>query len=109
MMLTRMLLSGAVVPFAGTWIEIIRTAGARSFHVSSFPSRERGLKYQGERVMTAQEKSFPSRERGLKYGDPEIRRITIIVVPFAGTWIEIVQLMKRRQKSSRRSLRGNVD
>ena len=33
---------------------------------ASHPSRVRGLKYQGEEVVKAQDKSHPSRVRGLK-------------------------------------------
>ena len=33
--------------------------------------------------------SFPTRERGLKYPSTVVRRISIIVVPHEGTWIEI--------------------
>ena len=55
----------AVVPFAGTWIEIF----GNSLHATtfkSFPSRERGLKFDNSGKIRILITSFPSRERGLK-------------------------------------------
>ena len=58
--------SSIVVPHAGTWIEIcIRYRGRKV--ATSFPTRERGLKF----IMTLQEHHLEH------------------VVPHAGTWIEI--------------------
>ncbi len=56
----------AVVPLAGTWIEI---------------SKQRNNQHTN--------KSFPSRERGLKYIQSFQRFWCFGVVPLAGTWIEI--------------------
>ena len=36
--------------------------------------------------------SFPSRERGLKFYLKLVNLNTVVVVPFAGTWIEILSL-----------------
>ena len=79
----------AVVPHAGTWIEILAKYRKKCYDWS-FPTRERGLKFDvsinGENGI----ESFPTRERGLK--SPITAMITGIhsVVPHAGTWIEIV-------------------
>ena len=59
-------MSSAVVPLAGTWIEIDIPRNLPQYD-KSFPLRERGLKYEGE-------------EGGLR---------AVPVVPLAGTWIEI--------------------
>ena len=60
------MLSFAVVPLAGTWIEINKEGFFEGI-AKSFPSRERGLKslLTGKGGMFCL--SFPSRERGLKY------------------------------------------
>ena len=74
-----------VVPHAGTWIEIhllIVFVGI----ISSFPTRERGLKLLPKGSLFLSHK----------------------VVPHAGTWIEIVQQYTNRNASCR-SPRGNVD
>ena len=55
----------AVVPFAGTWIEINSYQYARVSYWS-FPSRERGLKSFIKKPPFKKKLSFPSRERGLK-------------------------------------------
>ena len=54
-----------VVPHEGTWIEIdgIRSFG---FRYTSFPTRERGLKWLNNGKILDGDKSFPTRERGLK-------------------------------------------
>ena len=56
-----------VVPFAGAWIEMQKGVCWNMVRQSSFPSRERGLKFY--RWWTVK---------------PEFA-----VVPFAGAWIEI--------------------
>ena len=54
-----------VAPLAGAWVEIIYYL-APVFNDLSLPSRERGLKYDVEREEMESEQSLPSRERGLK-------------------------------------------
>ena len=54
----------------------------------SFPSRERGLKPLRRRNKRAITRSFPSRERGLKLTGFLRNLLQLLVVPFAGTWIE---------------------
>ena len=54
-----------VVPFAGAWIEILIMDG-RFCVIVSFPSRERGLKFELPCPVDNAIQSFPSRERGLK-------------------------------------------
>ena len=56
-----------VVPHAGTWIEIPESIMIQLEKQSSFPTRERGLKfcYKNERAVRF-DASFPTRERGLK-------------------------------------------
>ena len=56
----------AVVPHAGTWIEILR-----------------------KRRKSRTNPSFPTRERGLKLQDMDLLELPVDVVPHAGTWIEI--------------------
>ena len=55
-----------VVPHEGTWIEILEEI-ISLVSDSSFPTRERGLKFDQERLKDPQKLSFPTRERGLKY------------------------------------------
>ena len=55
----------------------------------SFPTRERGLKYRGCFQGVHEVRSFPTRERGLKLLRFHILVKKRIVVPHAGTWIEI--------------------
>ena len=78
-----------VVPFAGTWIEILRIDMEPSKVGWSFPSRERGLKFVDKCPPVRRGGSFPSRERGLKSFLLGISQRKYTVVPFAGTWIEI--------------------
>ena len=77
-----------VVPLAGTWIEISGTANYDA-RVLSFPSRERGLKLLKMERSLLKMRSFPSRERGLKSMQALSRILAELVVPLAGTWIEI--------------------
>ncbi len=56
----------AVVPLAGTWIEISAYRGYTRSARSS-PSRGRGLKFCGDYQLIKSILSSPSRGRGLKY------------------------------------------
>ena len=56
--------------------------------VTSFPTRERGLKRLGKIFLPDCGRSFPTRERGLKLYLKYRDRCVTIVVPYAGTWIE---------------------
>ena len=75
-----------VVPHAGTWIEIYYW---RDQHVPIW--------------------SFPTRERGLKYQHNVQPSPWYHVVPHAGTWIEIAINIVGSTRTNRRSPRGNVD
>ena len=118
-----------VVPHAGTWIEI-EIVVVNTQCTTSFPTRERGLKYvliESAPIITM---SFPTRERGLKsypvnenggnfLSFPTRERglkcklclecIGILVVPHAGTWIEISVPLRFLDAKISRSPRGNVD
>ena len=61
-------ISVSVVPHAGTWIEI--------------PTYS---------LLTIFQSSFPTRERGLKFETLVIVKSVYDVVPHAGTWIEIYE------------------
>ena len=63
------LIPDLVVPHAGTWIEITGVVGGDVTAVSSFPTRERGLKYLTHMYIHGMKVSFPTRERGLKCRD----------------------------------------
>ena len=77
-----------VVPHAGTWIEIVEPLLA-VHGATSFPTRERGLKSLADSVYTGEALSFPTRERGLKCPGCRLKSPVCLVVPHAGTWIEI--------------------
>ena len=53
--------------------------------------------------------SFPTRERGLKLMGNCIYNSWRIVVPHAGTWIEMSFPHDSQEMIARRSPRGNVD
>ena len=56
----------------------------------SFPTRERGLKFvRKKRKFITKVVSFPTRERGLKSDWFKQEHKQKLVVPHAGTWIEI--------------------
>ncbi len=55
----------AVVPHAGTWIEMVLIR-IKTTVFMSFPTRERGLKSAQNPCTTLYPLSFPTRERGLK-------------------------------------------
>ena len=57
--------------------------------MKSLPSRERGLKCNGNKRGINKNLSLPSRERGLKYRDDGKRKRKGWVAPLAGAWIEI--------------------
>ena len=96
----------------------------------SFPTRERGLKLPVKQACNPASWSFPTRERGLKSVFPTVTTTAKVVVPHAGTWIEMaiyaemlgfVRSFPTRERglklhicysvsvNSRRSPRGNVD
>ena len=66
-------LHSVVAPLAGAWVEIL-VFFKKSCHKSSLPSRERGLKYQRGKSICKKQRSLPSRERGLKYLIPYINQ-----------------------------------
>ena len=76
----------AVVPHAGTWIEITNAKNGRSFR-SVVP-------HAGTWIEIVH-----------RSGD----RYWVLVVPHAGTWIEITRQMHKCWSCFRRSPRGNVD
>ena len=81
--------SSIVVPHAGTWIEIcIRYRGRKV--ATSFPTRERGLKWQKIRK---RRQTFCRSPRGNVDWNlwSSLNRFFYFVVPHAGTRIEIVQ------------------
>ena len=78
-----------VVPHAGTWIEIMINPQTVDTDTWSFPTRERGLKYNWRFNLADCVASFPTRERGLKLLPCACISESIHVVPHAGTWIEI--------------------
>ena len=53
--------------------------------------------------------SFPTRERGLKHALSCLAYHPIVVVPYAGTWIETNTVERTNSQTTGRSLRGNVD
>ena len=53
--------------------------------------------------------SLPSRERGLKLKNQYPHTYDHFVAPFAGAWIEIIDVYVVCVTSVRRSLRGSVD
>ena len=67
-----------VVPHAGTWIEISSISRSIKITHTSFPTRERGLKYSVYLPLYCAYRSFPTRERGLK-SDGVIRCIDLIL------------------------------
>ena len=98
----------------------------------SLPSRERGLKRTGDNERVFRRWSLPSRERGLKPEDMEQSLKIVLVAPFAGAWIETLNIIppgtlvafvapfagawietdvrwKGKYYRYRRSLRGSVD
>ena len=86
-MASRVLLTTSdVAPHAGAWIEItyaeISTASGLSL-----PMRERGLKYQPDRLCAGHEQ----------------------VAPHAGAWIEMMDLISSFLRRPRRSPCGSVD
>ena len=53
--------------------------------------------------------SLPSRERGLKFGLKDLLDQMKEVAPFAGAWIEMNSIWRKREMHLSRSLRGSVD
>ena len=105
------LVTFAVAPLAGAWVEIIHLSNITRTAVS-LPSRERGLKFRysaepfflsdvaplagawveidGINVKASyMNSSLPSRERGLKSENAAIIRDAFNVAPLAGAWVEI--------------------
>ena len=82
----------AVVPHAGTWIEIALYAPC-SLNPPSFPTRERGLKYRHHEWDTAFYNVVPHAGTWIEIPYLSLFTFTISVVPHAGTWIEIKYLL----------------
>ena len=80
--------SNYVAPLAGAWVEIYDD-GALTVKYGSLPSRERGLKFRRPIAFNVLVPSLPSRERGLKLQLPERLQILQEVAPLAGAWVEI--------------------
>ena len=119
-----------VVPHAGTWIEIIHGEDAR-LPDRSFPTRERGLKYcQSFQSQNLLHRRSPRGNVDWNIDNKDLLK-SAIVVPHAGTWIEIfsrtqvvhnsLESFPTRERGlkflhlyhclyqNRRSPRGNVD
>ena len=79
----------AVVPLAGTWIEITWT-GHPSRASASFPSRERGLKYPLKRDHHPGLPVVPLAGTWIEIDVHNHMHNRFCVVPLAGTWIEIL-------------------
>ena len=78
-----------VVPHEGTWIEIYPPF-SWPLSLPSFPTRERGLKWQCSGECHRDPGSFPTRERGLKFPAAWQCILPDPVVPHEGTWIEML-------------------
>ena len=80
----------AVVPHAGTWIEM-KEAG--STYVTSWvvPHAGTWIEITITKVPQQEMRSFPTRERGLKSLWALFSPFAKKVVPHAGTWIEITK------------------
>ena len=78
-----------VVPHAGTWIEII--VGLLNWDENIVvPHAGTWIEIGMQRRSIESVRSFPTRERGLKYRHYAARSDASTVVPHAGTWIEIM-------------------
>ena len=77
-----------VAPFAGAWIEISVGSGIGS-QVRSLPSRERGLKFIGDRYDESDEAVAPFAGAWIEIKVQKQRKKLTNVAPFAGAWIEI--------------------
>ena len=82
------LLKFAVVPHAGTWIEIPLEQKSM-YTVKSFPTRERGLKLHKRYVKRTHPVVVPHAGTWIEINIENDNRNLTDVVPHAGTWIEI--------------------
>ena len=80
------LVTFAVAPLAGAWVEIITTGATIVVSSGSLPSRERGLKFTTSSDVTA----------------------VSIVAPLAGAWVEMASASERSKSKKGRSPRGSV-
>ena len=101
------LLKFAVVPHAGTWIEINKIV-VRKWNLQSFPTRERGLKCTYRQQLLPMVLSFPTRERGLKYIEVKRREKLNMSFPTRERGLKL-HIRYSIGINSRRSPRGNVD
>ena len=121
----------AVVPHAGTWIEIWIKELAKNTIFLSFPTRERGLKLLGLGCTDQELVVVPHAGTWIEIAAKieRMQRMFVVphagtwieihvyqksysfalVVPHAGTWIEIASPVSMPASSSCRSPRGNVD
>ena len=98
----------AVVPHAGTWIEIVPIT-ISSVLLAVVPHAGTWIEILADAIRPAFKRSFPTRERGLKLLSLDLISFAFSVVPHAGTWIEINSSDTLIIPSPRRSPRGNVD
>ena len=98
----------AVVPHAGTWIEICILSNLVEV-VTSFPTRERGLKFMAVLADQDPGKVVPHAGTWIEMSQYTLRTPASTVVPHAGTWIEICPRPDCCCLCPGRSPRGNVD
>ena len=77
-----------VVPHAGTWIEIMLGLICRLMS-TSFPTRERGLKFRHWTISQQSAPVVPNAGTWIEISTKIRPSISFLVVPHAGTWIEI--------------------
>ena len=98
-----------VTPFAGVWIEIDSLLQRMEDLIKSLPSRECGLKSDGDFDITQVAMVTPFAGVWIEITSPNDARALILVTPFAGVWIEIQTFLMQQPCFSRHSLRGSVD
>ena len=87
-----------VAPYTGAWIEIITNANY-SPTCASLPTRERGLKFPDALYAARESLSLPTQERGLKWNLIEWNTLHLLVAPYTGAWIEILEDIYYKQRN----------
>ena len=99
----------SVAPFTGAWIEIAVKVLSLNLVIASLPSRGRGLKSRGSKVMRAGMTVAPFTGAWIEISLPITPESPTLVAPFTGAWIEISSQNNAYVEFRRRSLHGGVD
>ena len=98
-----------VAPYVGAWIETLSPNGYMRAKSVSHPTWVRGLKLRRLYLAIRYSQSHPTWVRRLKLNCGALLRVTFVVAPYVGAWIETNGGLNNIVSGLCRTLRGCVD